>query len=409
MSDVAYYLMWPAGLALVAVTFHFFLGWDGLAGLKNWYDPWFMSFNVIMGATAIVLPLGIVVSYVYTMRDEKEWRLRQQLGTRWDACRETAVERLDRDFSFSNYQGSVATSMLIVLFGVGTILIMRPVIAGGAGVDLGKGANMLMLGAYARDLAHPEKYATQLFINLSAFQFGFLGAWIYFINQLVRSFFTCDLTPRILVAGNIRMITGSILALVIAFALPVSLGSTDAAAAGDTQLMHYVPLIGFFIGYFPERGLLYLRKLVANYAMGLAQPERSNSAALATLSGVSYTHELRLGWEGYDNVENLAQADPVDLTLRTGFPYRQTSQWIGEAWLRAHLGASFDAFREKSGITSSFELGELLRRGGAEHRAANEAMVEATLGDAALWSRVKILGDLLAPPTSGAAHARGAA
>ena len=52
---------------------------------------------------------------------------------------------------------------------------------------------------------------------------------------------------------------------------------------------------------------------------------------------MSYTHELRLEREGFDNVENLSTADPVDLAVRTCFSYTQLKQWIDEAWLTTHL------------------------------------------------------------------------
>ena len=34
---------------------------------------------------------------------------------------------------------------------------------------------------------------------------------------------------------------------------------------------------------------------------------------LSMLGGMSYAHELRLEREGFDNIENLSNADPVDL------------------------------------------------------------------------------------------------
>ncbi len=51
-----------------------------------------------------------------------------------------------------------------------------------------------------------------------AFQFGFLGAYVYFIGSVVRAYFTLDLTSHTFVDGAIRMIVASILALVLSFA-----------------------------------------------------------------------------------------------------------------------------------------------------------------------------------------------
>ena len=39
-----------------------------------------------------------------------------------------------------------------------------------------------------------DSYYSHLVRNLTAFQFGFLGAYVYFIGSVVRAYFTMDLT-----------------------------------------------------------------------------------------------------------------------------------------------------------------------------------------------------------------------
>jgi hypothetical protein len=76
---------------------------------------------------------------------------------------------------------------------------------------------------------------------------------------------------------------------------------------------------------------------------------------------MSIAHEVRLGREGFDNMENLSHADTLDLAVRTGFSFRQLRNWIGQGWLRLHLGPDFDAFTRQTGLTSRAELQEFLQ------------------------------------------------
>jgi len=49
------------------------------------------------------------------------------------------------------------------------------------------------------------------------------------------------------------------------------------------------------------------------------------------VSGMNISHAYRLEREGVDNVENLAASEPIEIALRTGFPYPQVKTWVGEA------------------------------------------------------------------------------
>jgi hypothetical protein len=93
---------------------------------------------------------------------------------------------------------------------------------------------------------------------------------------------------------------------------------------------------------------------------------------------MSYQHEMRLFREGYDNVENLANARPYDLVLLTGFSYRQVRQWIAQAWLCAHLGEQdYEDFCARTGITSADELAQFIERKAPGAQVNPEAYLSA--------------------------------
>jgi hypothetical protein len=71
---------------------------------------------------------------------------------------------------------------------------------------------------------------------------------------------------------------------------------------------------------------------------------------------MSSDHEVRLDREGFDNLENLSHARPIDLAVRTGFSYRQLKQWVEEARLRLQLAEDFEEFADRTGIRTAEEL-----------------------------------------------------
>jgi hypothetical protein len=263
------------------------------------------------------------------------------------------------------------TLTLVILLGASIILLLKPVpsqsAAYGCGVDYGIGINTLLLGTYLENfVTHPDVYYHHVLVSLTAFQFGFLGAYVYLIGDVVRSYFTLDLSPRTFVASTVRIMAGSMLALVVSFVTASALPALDAAQ----------PAIAFFIGHFPETALVYLKKFVTSRLE--ITMEETRAIALSKLPGMSYQHEMRLFREGYDNVENLANARPYDLVLLTGFSYRQVRQWIAQAWLCAHLGEQdYEDFCARTGITSADELAQFIERKAPGAQVNPEAYLSA--------------------------------
>lgn len=362
----ALWITWATGL-LLAVPQSLFAGdlatnamWPGCAELGalsplGWFDRTFLAYNVLLVLIATLAVPGITYFYVTHRKKEKLRRLRNDLNEkRWKENENAILKHVANQFRMRNYLGSLLTLTLIVLLGASIILLLKPVAsqgpAYGCGVEYGIGANTLLLGPYLELFGTDSAaYYHHLLISLTAFQFGFLGAYVYLIGDVVRSYFTMDLSPRTFVASSVRIMTGSLVALVISFV------TAHSSIAFYTAL----PAIAFFLGYFPETALVYLEKFVLKM-LGMAT-EKPRAIPLSKLPGMSYFHETRLIREGYDNVENLVNARPLDLVLATGFSYRQMRQWIAQAWLCAHLGEQdYDDFSKCTGITSADELAQFI-------------------------------------------------
>lgn len=330
---------------------------SALQALIGWLDPVFFIYNILLAMMAILIVPFVTFFYVHNMREEKRQRLLNELT---HDERNEFIERIDlalkERIKFRNYLGSMIVIMIVIALGAAIILFFKPTydpIGEKDGVNFAKGANFLLLGPFIElYIADEKKVYHHIIVSLTAFQFGFLGAYVYFISYLVRNYFTLDLTPNTYVDSTIRMVTGSILSLVVSFILPIRPLFDNVSS--DEFFLRSLPVAAFFIGFFPSRGLLLVEKF-GSWILNLTR-SGYNAASLSELGGVSYAHEVRLRREGFDNLENLSHAEPLDLALRTGFSFRQLKHWIGEAWLRVHLGEGYPKFEENTGITSREEL-----------------------------------------------------
>jgi hypothetical protein len=228
------------------------------------------------------------------------------------------------------------------------------------------------------------------------------------------------------------MIVASILALVLSFvfnfafpddskavATPISEAASakgdakDAADETDSTIpasLSLLPVLSFFFGFYPKRAALAIERIVLK-AMRSIPGDSYRALPLSMLAGMSYAHELRLEREGYDNVENLSNADAVDLAVRTCFTYKQLKQWIDQAWLAIHLREDYPEFVRRTGITSGEELRLFLIESDAAHRDT-VAMLTAGLSADPMASEswkvrltaLKILLDIHPVPTEDPAN-----
>ncbi len=354
--------------------------------VAHWFDPVFFQYNLIMTLLAVLVVPSLALSYIQTMTNRKERQLQREVPAE---RRNEIRRRMGRRASFSTYRGSVWLTTTIVLLGTCILLLFKPVSSAGGGVDFSLGANMLTMGPFAELFGKdPDAYYSHLTRNLTAFQFGFLGAYIYFIGSVVRAYFTLDLTSHTFVDGSIRMIVASILALILSFAFDFAFpadskyvaervaapindsaeaslankGSTGRSDETDSTIpasLSLLPVLSFFFGFYPKRALLAIERIGVK-VMKNTVGDIYRALPLSMLAGMSYAHELRLEREGYDNIENLSNADAVDLAVRTCFSYSQSKQWIDQAWLIAHLREDYPEFVRRTGITNSDELQRFL-------------------------------------------------
>lgn len=344
--------------------------WMGLQAIGTWYDPLYLVYDLLLLLFAVLFIPFMAMSYVFCMKDEKAIRIRRELGALWPQHEERVMGYINSQFRPRDYVTGVAAMMIVVLFGGIALLILKPVSGTlglpHPGVDFSKGASILVLGSGLE--REPTTRYHVISHTLIAFAFGFLGAYVYSITQLVRGYFTTDLNASTFVASTTRMVVASTVAMVVASGLsamvehPSFQQQAGMLIPGHEALTTMLPLMTFFFGYFPNRAMRVMERLTGRVLTTLVQEESWGETSLNKISGTNINHVFRLEREGFDNAENLACADPIELAMRTGFPYVQVKSWIDEAKLLIHLGDDFRLFAAGTGIRTYDQLCRFVKR-----------------------------------------------
>jgi len=152
---------------------------------------------------------------------------------------------------------------------------------------------------------------------------AFVGAYLFTLQMLVRRYFQADLKPSAYVNSVTRIVTSLSVVLVVDLALPRDQGAGRVAAA-------------FIIGFFPLIGLQAIQKGAA-VALRTVVPSLRNDYPLSDLDGLSVWYEARLLELGIEDMENLATANLVDVTLHSRVPVSRLVDWVDQAHLYLHL------------------------------------------------------------------------
>jgi hypothetical protein len=336
------------------------LGPGAIENAASWFDPAVVGYDVLLLVLVIQLPALLAISYTLSMGKEKTRRLRRELGPLWAPNEGWITEYVEKQFRWQDYVLGVSLMTVVVAMGAFILFIAKPVnsaIQGsmpGPGLDFSLGANLVLLGPFVENYVDGKNFHFAMH-SLTAYAFGFLGAYIYSVRQLIRGYFSVDLTPSTFVYASLRILSASVMALVASFGLSMIMAESIPSHETAEKAAALLPIMGFFFGYFPDRALRTIQHL-GNRVLGSVEGPGYGSTSLKKISGMNLAHSDRLEREGIDNVENLAASEPIEIALRTGFPFAQVKTWVGEARLRIHLGRHFVPFVARTGIRTYDQL-----------------------------------------------------
>src|SRR6266508_54367 len=244
---------------------------------------------------------------------------------------------------------------------------------------------------------HPELYRSLSLMGavpfsrrpelpVEALRSGFVGAYWFILQDLIRRYFRDDLRTSAYVSASSRIIV--VVVLVATMAL-VPVASIEQQA-----------VLAFLVGVFPQLGVQILKAGVGKLGKKTVQ-SLDRKYPLSDLDGLSVWDEARLAEEGIEDLQGLTTANLVDVLLHTRVPVGRLVDWLDQAFLYLRLpeGDEGRPMRQRLralGIRTATDLerawpapsqNEALRRGiaealGGKHGAATaEALLRTFRGD----------------------------
>jgi len=200
-------------------------------------------------------------------------------------------------------------------------------------------ANLISQGGSVKALAD------YLASDATPITFGFIGAYFFVIQMLLRRYFAADLNPKAYIYAVVRLLTVFILSLFLQLAMPFHNWTSFGAVAA-----------AFVVGIFPRAGLRWILYTANEVVKKLKAPEYVDRYPLTKLDGLNTWHEARLLEEKVENVQNLATTSLDDLIIHTNFSPLQLVDWVDQALLFVHTQERWnDAFRAV-GIRTATDL-----------------------------------------------------
>ena len=158
--------------------------------------------------------------------------------------------------------------------------------------------------------------------------FGFVGAYFFTINMILRRYMRRDLKPKAYSHISVRILVVIILAWVLSL---VPLGQPWLLATA------------FLAGIVPDTFLTFIQETVRRQLTKDGSSERTwfvslrEKHPLTNLDGIDLYDRARLLDEGVANIESLAHHDFIDLVLETRIPVPRLVDWVDQAILYLHL------------------------------------------------------------------------
>jgi hypothetical protein len=176
-----------------------------------------------------------------------------------------------------------------------------------------------------------------------ALRFGFIGAYVFILQGLVRRYFQVDLKTHAYVAALARVI--------VVAALLTTLGP-----ALDSQPRAAVAAFAFLVGIFPELGFRLMKQAASVVGRWVARIPDEERYPVTDLDGVNLWSRARLFEEGIEDMQNFTTANLVDLMLNTRVPINRLVDWIDQSFLYLRVGKTDRDDLRRLGIRTASDL-----------------------------------------------------
>ena len=186
-----------------------------------------------------------------------------------------------------------------------------------------------------------------------ALRFGFLGAYAFILQDLVRRYFRDDLKTGAYISATVRVV----------FVVLVVVAIDQLPMWDDGSLPDAKNVTAFVIGLFPQAGLQALQAAMAK-PLRRWLPSITTDYPLSSIEGLNVWQEARFAEEGIEEMQHLVSADLVELLLRSRTTVSKLMDWLDQATLamRCPGGDKGKAVREelrRLGIRTATDLERL--------------------------------------------------
>lgn len=261
------------------------------------------------------------------------------------------VPTIAKAYTLQDYILPVAFATFMTLIG-SMVLVLGPELLGYPKISLVLDAPKLATMPLATKPELEEGLRTELETML-VIAMGFAGAYAWSVQNIFRRLVTVDLPPGAYYGAAVRMLFAIFVALMLHYLLKFE---------SENDFVNYtsnnvIPVTAFLAGMFPERALQAIQERV-NFTSQKERQTRADQLPLSMIEGIEIFQRVRLGELGIDNAQNLAQANGVELLLRTPFNPRLIWDWIGQARLYLYFKEDMNKLRSV-GVRTIFEFRNL--------------------------------------------------
>ncbi|KIH83117.1 hypothetical protein [Pseudomonas batumici] len=274
---------------------------------------WFSRYNEFQnslkgGALAAYLQRFWSPSLIHSLQDEG--KLGQDApGDRWRVCADENPILCERLFARIYHE-----QYGLVPFAVPFIILLAVVYAAAA---------LVACNYVTQNCLSTFQIACLYDLDHSLVVSSLAGAFMFVVSDSVLSIRRKSLNTSDVYWYSLRLFLAIPLALVIANA-----GRGDGA--------HIVT--AFALGTLPVDSLMKIVRRMGFPQITRQEKQDGSSDKLLVLEGVTLPVVATLEAEGISSIEQVATADPVLLSIRTGFPFRFTLRLGSQAIVRRHLG-----------------------------------------------------------------------
>jgi hypothetical protein len=173
---------------------------------------------------------------------------------------------------------------------------------------------------------------------------AFIGAFVWSCQNIIRRLVSGDLSPNAYYGAGLRMVFAALISLMLSYFL--------TASPGSPYTRGFLPVVAFLAGMLPEQALLYLTEKLKIFSFnkkGVSAP-----LPLTMIEGISTFDRIRLSEVGVEDAQNLAEANLIDLLLKTPFAPGMLIDWISQAKLYVYFKDNVLVLR-RAGIRNAFD------------------------------------------------------